>query len=226
MLVSQDSHARACIHQRVHGLRQPARRHAFPESCSDLPLRPRGSPSGYVAERKRQTLCASGCVQVRSSGVCMHTRKFVYFCVRTCVYTHSHALNVRTRTVARIHTHIHPPTLANTYAHTNPRTRTAVDLDSLACGAGATGVLHNLLFVIADVGDICLIPAPYFTGYRNFFCLHTPFFCTWLSAQSIVFLFLFVDSMGCLRHGTSALVQHPTWQGAKILFLGAGEYHL
>jgi aspartate/methionine/tyrosine aminotransferase len=37
-------------------------------------------------------------------------------------------------------------------------------MDTLACCAGATGVLHNLLFVIADVGDICLIPAPYFTG--------------------------------------------------------------
>ena len=31
--------------------------------------------------------------------------------------------------------------------------------DALACSAGATGVLHNLLFAIADAGDVCLIPA-------------------------------------------------------------------
>jgi len=108
MLVSQDSHARACIHQRVHGLRQPARRHAFPKSCSDLPLRPRGSPSGYVAERKRQTLCASGCVQVRSSGVCMHACKFVCLCTHMRIHTLARTQRAYTR--SRTHSHAHPPT--------------------------------------------------------------------------------------------------------------------
>ena len=37
--------------------------------------------------------------------------------------------------------------------------------DAIASAAGATGVLHNLLFVLADAGDVCLIPAPYITGF-------------------------------------------------------------
>ena len=38
-------------------------------------------------------------------------------------------------------------------------------MDSVATAAGATGILHNLFFTLADEGDVCLIPSPYFTGF-------------------------------------------------------------
>ena len=45
--------------------------------------------------------------------------------------------------------------------------RRPVHMDAIASTSGATAVLHNLLYAIADEGDVCLIPSPYFTGFDS-----------------------------------------------------------
>jgi Aminotransferase class I and II len=37
----------------------------------------------------------------------------------------------------------------------------------IALAAGAAAVLNNLFFVLGDVGDACLIPAPYYAAFEN-----------------------------------------------------------
>jgi histidinol-phosphate/aromatic aminotransferase/cobyric acid decarboxylase-like protein len=37
----------------------------------------------------------------------------------------------------------------------------------IALAAGASAILNNLFFVLGDVGDACLIPAPYYAAFEN-----------------------------------------------------------
>jgi len=55
----------------------------------------------------------------------------------------------------------------------------SVNADAIASAAGATAVLHNLFFVIADPGDVCLVPTPYFTGMRTHSSMQTIYYITY-----------------------------------------------
>ena len=42
-----------------------------------------------------------------------------------------------------------------------------INPDHIVLAAGASAVLNNLFFILGDVGDACLIPAPYYAAFEN-----------------------------------------------------------
>jgi histidinol-phosphate/aromatic aminotransferase/cobyric acid decarboxylase-like protein len=45
--------------------------------------------------------------------------------------------------------------------------RKHIDPSHIALAAGAAAILNNLFFVLGDIGDACLIPAPYYAAFEN-----------------------------------------------------------
>ena len=59
-----------------------------------------------------------------------------------------------------------PSTRINQSSH-EPMQQQHINPEHIVLAVGASAILNNLFFIVGDVGDACLIPAPYYVAFEN-----------------------------------------------------------